>query len=333
MVSMYFRILSISLTIALLLVARVAATEPVTSPVPEEVKALYLKAHKQLEIGAYEQAYENFERAYKLSNNPYMLYKMALTMQLGTNPEAALALYDRVLSEAKRWQVAPEEEEEKKKTCADAIKEAKRVRTELDEVNALSRTADDQLVSGTPEQAYKTYERAYQRSNTPRLLYKMARAKQLGKHLEEALALYDRVLSEAKHWRVPPAQEELKEKTCGSADTEAKLIRKEIDSAPTTELDSAATQVELKKLQAQADDDRKKIEEAQKKLEAIEVTLRQPPAPPPPSPLRKRPWFISLMVGVGIAVAIGVPTLSYVVYQNQPPTPPVGDLPSRTINF
>lgn len=236
MVSMYFRILSISLTIALLLVARVAATEPVTSPVPEEVKALYLKAHKQLEIGAYEQAYENFERAYKLSNNPYMLYKMALTMQLGTNPEAALALYDRVLSEA-------------------------------------------------------------------------------------------------KHWRVPPAQEELKEKTCGSADTEAKLIRKEIDSAPTTELDSAATQVELKKLQAQADDDRKKIEEAQKKLEAIEVTLRQPPAPPPPSPLRKRPWFISLMVGVGIAVAIGVPTLSYVVYQNQPPTPPVGDLPSRTINF
>ena len=84
----------------LLLVAPVARAADLTPSQKLEMKQLYEKATRAYDVGKYNEAIEEYQKAYELGGDPPMLYNIAQAYRLNDQPGEALRFYRRYLQRA-----------------------------------------------------------------------------------------------------------------------------------------------------------------------------------------------------------------------------------------
>ena len=88
------------LSALLLLTASVARAADLTPAQKLEMKQLYEKATRAYDVGKYNEAIEEYQKAYELGGDPPMLYNIAQAYRLNDQPAEALRFYRRYLQRA-----------------------------------------------------------------------------------------------------------------------------------------------------------------------------------------------------------------------------------------
>jgi hypothetical protein len=90
----------LALTALLLLTASVARAADLTPAQKLEMKQLYEKATRAYDVGKYNEAIEDYQKAYEIGGDPPMLYNIAQAYRLNDQPAEALRFYRRYLQRA-----------------------------------------------------------------------------------------------------------------------------------------------------------------------------------------------------------------------------------------
>jgi hypothetical protein len=85
---------------ALLLTAPVARAADLTPAQKLDMKQLYEKATRAYDVGKYNEAIEDYQKAYEIGGDPPMLYNIAQAYRLNDQPGEALRFYRRYLQRA-----------------------------------------------------------------------------------------------------------------------------------------------------------------------------------------------------------------------------------------
>jgi hypothetical protein len=88
------------LFVALLLAAPAARAADLTPAQKQEMKQLYEKATRAYDVGKYNEAIEDYQKAYEIGGDPPMLYNIAQAYRLNDQPAEALRFYRRYLQRA-----------------------------------------------------------------------------------------------------------------------------------------------------------------------------------------------------------------------------------------
>lgn len=198
--------------------------EAVTETGKEGASKWFERAQKAYLAKDFRKAYDAFMRAYRLLQAPEFLYNAAAALELGGDPDAAIAMYERYLTEAP--------------SASDAERVRKHIETVKQKPVASGPDDEPPIAETGAEGASKWFDRAqaaYQAKNygkahtgfmhayrllgRPEFLYNAAAALQMGGDIDGAIAMYDRYLAEAPGAgdaeRVRKAVEKLRKKEIG----------------------------------------------------------------------------------------------------------------------
>jgi tetratricopeptide (TPR) repeat protein len=94
------RRLGIALALLLLSVGAVARAADITPQQKQEMKSLYERATRAYDVGKYNEAIEEYQKAYEIGGDPPMLYNIAQAYRLNDQPGEAVRFYRRYLQRA-----------------------------------------------------------------------------------------------------------------------------------------------------------------------------------------------------------------------------------------
>jgi hypothetical protein len=92
-------IFALSLSVASLLGSTARAAD-LTPQQKQEMKTLYERATRAYDVGKYNEAIEDYQKAYEIGGDPPMLYNIAQAYRLNDQPNEALRFYRRYLQRA-----------------------------------------------------------------------------------------------------------------------------------------------------------------------------------------------------------------------------------------